>query len=70
MEKEGTRREELAGKDDKRQLTAVFGGSMAGHFLPIQLIYQEKAQRCVPKVNFQLIGMLLFLKSLVPIKEP
>ena len=52
MEKEGTRREELAGKDCKRQLTAVFGGSMAGHLLPIQLIYQGKTQQCVPIVKF------------------
>jgi len=38
MEKEGTRRVELAGKDDKRQLTAVFGGSMAGDFLPVKYL--------------------------------
>ena len=43
---------ELAGKDDKQQLTAVFGESMAGHFLPIQLIYQGKTQWCVSKVKF------------------
>ena len=35
MEKEGARRVELAGKDDKRQLTAVFAGSMTGEFLPL-----------------------------------
>ena len=52
MEKEGARRVELAGKDDKRQLTAVFGGSMAGDFLPPQLIYQGKIQRYIPKVDF------------------
>ena len=52
MEKEGTRRVELAGKDDKQQLTAVFGGSMAGDFLPIQLIYQGKTKRCIPKAKF------------------
>ena len=40
MEVEGARRVEIAGKDDKHQLTAVFGGSMVGDFLPIQLIYQ------------------------------
>ena len=52
MEKEGARRVELAGKDDKHQLTAVFGGSMAGDFLPPQLIYQGKTRRCIPKVDF------------------
>ena len=35
IEKEGARRVELTCKDDKCQLTAVFGGSMAGDFLPL-----------------------------------
>ena len=52
MEKEGAQRVKLAGKDDKHQLTAVFGGSMAGDFLPLQLIYQGKTQQCIPKVDF------------------
>ena len=52
MEKEGARRVELAGKDDKRQVTAIFAGSMTGEFLPSQLIYQGKTQRCIPKVEF------------------
>ena len=52
MEVEGARRVEIAGKDDKRQLTAVFGGSMAGDFLPVQLIYQGKTKRCLPQVQF------------------
>lgn len=52
MEVEGARRVEIAGKGDKHQLTAVFGGSMAGDFLPIQLIYQGKTHRCLPQVQF------------------
>ena len=52
MESEGAKRVEIAGKDDKRQITAVFGGSMAGDFLPVQLVYQGKTSRCLPKVNF------------------
>ena len=52
MEKEGARRVELVGKDDKRQLTAVFAGSMTGEFLPPQLIYQGKTHWCIPKVEF------------------
>ena len=52
MEAEGTKRVEVAGKDDKRQLTAVLGGSMAGEFLPPQLIYQGKTSRCLPCVEF------------------
>lgn len=43
---------EIAGKDDKRQITAVFAGSMTGDFLPVQLVYQGKTSSCLPKVNF------------------
>ena len=32
MELEGAKRVDIAGKDDKRQITAVFAGSMAGDF--------------------------------------
>ena len=52
MEKEGTKRIELAGKEDKRQLTAVLAGSMSGDFLPPQIIYQGKTNRCLPYVEF------------------
>ena len=43
---------EISGKDDKRQIMAVFAGSMAEDFLPVQLIYQSKTLRCLPKINF------------------
>jgi len=50
MEKEGAQQLELAEKDDKRQLTGVFHGSMvdsmAGHCLPVKLIYQRKTMWC------------------------
>jgi len=35
---EGAKQVELVGKDDKRQLTAVFAGCMSEEFLPPQLI--------------------------------
>ena len=35
MESEGAKKVEIARKDDKRQITAVFAGSMAGDFLPV-----------------------------------
>lgn len=41
MEKEGSKRIEIFGVDDKRQITAVFSCSLDGDFLPVQLIYQE-----------------------------
>lgn len=48
MEKLGSKRIEIVGSDDKRQLTAVFGASLAGDFLPPQLVYKGKTSRCLP----------------------
>ena len=48
MEMAGTKRVEIIGKDNKRQLTAVFGCSMSGDFLPPQLIYHGKTKKCLP----------------------
>jgi len=52
MAEEGSKRVDLAGKDDKCQLTVVFACSMSGDFLPIQLVYQGKTTKCLPKHNF------------------
>ena len=52
MEAEGAKRVEVTGKDDKRQLTAVLGGSLVGDFLPPQLIYEGKTPRCLPRFEF------------------
>ena len=52
MEQEGAKRVEMIGKDDKRQLTAVFACSMSGDFLPIQMVYQGKTIKCLPKFQF------------------
>ena len=48
MEKSGTKRVEITAIDDKRQITAVFACSLAGSFLPIQLIYKGTTARCLP----------------------
>ena len=52
MAKEGSKRVEIVGADDKRQITAVFGRTMSGDFLPPQLIYQGKTSKCLPKIKF------------------
>ena len=52
MHKEGVKRVEVVAKDDKRQLTAVFAGSMSGDCLPAQLIYEGKTDRCFPHYQF------------------
>ena len=52
MAKEGSKRVEICGIDDKRQITGVYGCSMAADFLPIQLVYEGKTPRCIPSFNF------------------
>jgi len=52
MEKEGTKRVEMIGIDNKRQMTAVFGALLSGNFLPPQLIYEGKTKRCLSNYNF------------------
>ena len=37
MEETGKKRVDIIGKDDERQITAVFGASLSGDFLPVQL---------------------------------
>ena len=52
MEQRGAKRVELTGLNDKRQITAVFCGTLSGDFLPIQLVYQGKTKRCHPRYLF------------------
>ena len=52
MKVKGSKRVEIAGMNDKRQITAVFCGSLAGEFLPPQLIYQGKTSACLPRYQF------------------
>ena len=54
LEQKGARRAELIGVNDKRQITAVFCGSLSGDFLPLQVIYQGKTPRCHPRYQFPL----------------
>ena len=57
MEK-GAKRVEIAGKDDKTQITAVSTGSMNGDFLPQQIIYQGKQLVAFLKLIFILDSTL------------
>lgn len=50
MEKEGAKRVETTGVDDKRQITTVFAGSLTGDFLLPQLIYKGTTCQCLPTV--------------------
>ena len=52
LEKKGSKRVEIAGVDNKRQITALLAGTLAGQFLPAQLIYAGKTPACLPKTKF------------------
>ena len=52
MELKGSKRVEIVGINDKRQITAVFCGTAKGHFLPFQLIYQGKTKASLPPHKF------------------
>ena len=52
LEKEGAKKVEITAIDDKRQITAVFAGSLPGDFLPPQLIYKGTTRCCLPTINF------------------
>ena len=52
MEVRGSKKVEITGISDKRQITAVFCGTVAGEFLPLQLIYQGKTTACLLRFSF------------------
>ena len=52
MELQGSKRVEITGIADKRQITAVLCGNIVGDFLPVQLIYQGRSHRCHPHYEF------------------
>ena len=50
--KKGSKRVEIYGLGDKRQITALLCRSLIGDFLPIQLVYKGKTDRWHPKFSF------------------
>ena len=52
MALKGSKRIEIKGTNDKRQITAVFCASLMGDFLPVQIIYTRKTKRCHPPFSF------------------
>lgn len=48
----GSKTVPVKGIDDKRQITATFAISLSGEFLPLQVIYEGKTKRCLPKYQF------------------
>lgn len=52
MEVKGSKRIEVAGTDDKKQITALLSCTLSGNFLPVQVIYAGKTPACLPKAEF------------------
>ena len=52
MDKKGKKRIEIAGLQDKRQITAVLCDGFVGEFLRLQLIYGGKTKQCHPHYTF------------------
>ena len=52
MAAEASRRVEVIGLGDKRQVTATFAATLDGTFLPMQILYQGKTNRSHPKYTF------------------
>ena len=52
MNKKGESNVPILGTADYRQITGTFAITLSGRFLPIQLIYQGKTDRCHPTYNF------------------
>ena len=59
----GAKNVPIKGVDDKRQITATFAVTLDGRFLPIQLIYQGKSERCLPKYEFPESFSVSFTKN-------
>ena len=52
MAKQGAKKVEIVGVSNKRQITAVFAGTLSGTFLPPQIIYKGKTKAYLPDVAF------------------
>ena len=52
MAKKGVSTVEIVSSGDKHSITATFAISLDGTFLPMQLVYDSKTQRSIPKVEF------------------
>ena len=49
LNEKGAKSGPLQGKGKKNQITGTFPVSVTGDFLPMQLIYEGKTPRCLPK---------------------
>ena len=52
MDKQGTKRVDIARANNRHLITAVFCGSLVGDFLLVQVIYKGKTPHCHPRYEF------------------
>ena len=52
LERRGSARVEVAGVDDKRQVTVPLACTLSGHLLPFQVLYTGKTEICHPSTAF------------------
>lgn len=52
MEERGASRVKIAGYGDKRMIKATFTATLTGEFLPMQILYGGKTNRCHPRYTF------------------
>ena len=52
MAEQGTQRVEVAALNDKRQATSTAAVTLDGQFLPFQILYQGKTDRCHPMYTY------------------
>ena len=60
MEMEGAKRVKVLRKDNKHQITEIFGISTSGGFLSIKLVYQGKMTKCLLLFDFSLSWDITF----------
>ena len=70
LEKKGSKRVEIAGVDDKHQITALLAGTLAGQVLPAQLIYARETPVCMPKTRFPSDWHVTFTPTTGRMKTP
>jgi len=52
MAREGSKRVQVVGIDDKHQIAATFAASLSVNFLPLQLVYEGTTTKCHPAIKF------------------
>lgn len=52
MHKQGAKSIPISGLDDKREITVLLAVTLAGEYLPPQILFQGKTERCHPAIEF------------------